>query len=642
MSKSLRPLSKGAKITLVLVIVLFIVGIAGTITLAATGAKYSDKFFPNTLIGGINVSDKTRAEAAGVLNSAFDAYLAAGFTFIADGKTITLDQADFGLNDPDISNDPARLDADDTLETAFSQEHSKNKMADGFKIAAGFIKTNRFDLKVIFNRDLLTTSLRQKLAGLEQPFAEPTLVWKNEIITVAPGHAGDLFDIDSGLEHLAKQMLTLRSQPITLVRRQAMPTVSDKFAAELATQAAELLARAPLTLTSGETIFETATSTRAGWFSVKRTDGTSGLGINPETLDKYLDVIAKDIEVAPQDARFEIKDGRVAAFAESRAGKTVDREALRRALETDWIDQAKTRVEIPLKITAAKVDNGDVNDLGIKEILGVGTSSWNGSPPNRIKNIKNAIRKLNGILIKPDEEFSLIAALAPFTSDGGWLPELVIKGDKIKPELGGGACQIGTTTFRAAMMSGLPITERANHSLAISYYNDPANKNPGTDATIYEPHPDLRFKNDTGHYILFQAAMNENNKSLAFTFWGTRDGRRGSYTPPLVSKSYPAGAPQTQLTTDLPPGKKNCEGPFRGADASFTYTIKKPDGTEVSRVFTSHYRPMAQLCMVGATAAEVAAGALNPPAAPGAPVNTNSNTPVPATNTNTPPGPTNQ
>ena len=67
------------------------------------------------------------------------------------------------------------------------------------------------------------------------------------------------------------------------------------------------------------------------------------------------------------------------------------------------------------------------------------------------------------------------------------------------PEYGGGLCQIGTTVFRAAVNSGLPITERRPHAYRVVYY-EPA----GFDATIYDPRPDLRFINDTENYILIQ------------------------------------------------------------------------------------------------------------------------------------------
>ena len=38
--------------------------------------------------------------------------------------------------------------------------------------------------------------------------------------------------------------------------------------------------------------------------------------------------------------------------------------------------------------------------------------------------------------------------------------------------------------------------------------------------------------------------------------------------------------------------------------ASFTYTIEKPDGEKVDRVFESYYRPLPQICLVGVESTE--------------------------------------
>ena len=146
------------------------------------------------------------------------------------------------------------------------------------------------------------------------------------------------------------------------------------------------------------------------------------------------------------------------------------------------------------------------NDLGIKELLGSGHSNFYGSSANRRHNIRVGSNKLSGMIIKPGEEFSLVKALGDVNKETGYLFEMVIKGNKTVPEYGGGLCQVATTLFRAALQSGLPITERRNHSYRVSYY-EPA----GTDATIYSPHPDLRFINDTGNNILIQARFESND-----------------------------------------------------------------------------------------------------------------------------------
>jgi vancomycin resistance protein YoaR len=97
----------------------------------------------------------------------------------------------------------------------------------------------------------------------------------------------------------------------------------------------------------------------------------------------------------------------------------------------------------------------------------------------------------------------------------GWYQELVIKGNETVPEYGGGLCQVGSTSFRMALASGLEIVERRNHSYRVRYY-EPA----GTDATIYSPAPDFRFKNNTNHHILITSEIQ--GDMLAFYAWGTQ------------------------------------------------------------------------------------------------------------------------
>jgi len=223
-----------------------------------------------------------------------------------------------------------------------------------------------------------------------------------------------------------------------------------------------------------------------------------------------------------------------------------------------------------------------LEQFGIKEIIGVGKSNFAGSPTNRVLNIKKATyERVNGTLVAPGEEFSMLKNLGPIDGKNGWLPELVIKGNKTTPEYGGGLCQIGTTMFRGAVDSGLQVTERRNHSYRVSYY-EPA----GTDATIYEPSPDFKFKNDTDKYILINAYIQ--GTEVVFEMWGTKDGRKVTQTKPRIYNIV--AAPPTKLieTEDLAPGKKKCtESAHAGADAEFSTTIEYADGRTREETFTS-------------------------------------------------------
>jgi vancomycin resistance protein YoaR len=219
-----------------------------------------------------------------------------------------------------------------------------------------------------------------------------------------------------------------------------------------------------------------------------------------------------------------------------------------------------------------------------------------------VRNIRHAVKKLNGVLVKPNETFSTLLATGPFTIEDGYVSELVIKGDSLKPEVGGGLCQIGSTLFRMAMNAGMSIVERRSHSLVVHYYSDPRNGNPGTDATIYDPAPDFKFHNDTGHHVLIQTAMNEATGDLAFTLWGATDGRTASYTAPIVTRWIPHGVTKTVETTKLAPGEKKCQKAFNGAETTFTYTRILADGTEEKRNFGSYYRPLPEICLLGVAA----------------------------------------
>jgi len=176
----------------------------------------------------------------------------------------------------------------------------------------------------------------------------------------------------------------------------------------------------------------------------------------------------------------------------------------------------------------------------------------------------------------------------------GYKPAYVIQQGRTVLGDGGGVCQVSTTVFRAALNAGLPILERKGHSYRVGYYEPPV----GMDATIYDPAPDFRFINDTGHYILF-IARTEGDQAV-FEFYGTRDGRVASTTQPVVYNIVKPGEPRYIETDSLAPGeKKKVESAHNGASASFTYTVTSPDGTVKEEVFNSQYVAWKETWLVG-------------------------------------------
>src|SRR5204863_9505481 len=121
-------------------------------------------------------------------------------------------------------------------------------------------------------------------------------------------------------------------------------------------------------------------------------------------------------------------------------------------------------------------------------------------------------------VIAPGETFSFNGATGARTEDKGFREAPVIINGELKTGLGGGVCQVSTTVFNAAYEGGLPIVERHNHALYISHYPQ------GRDATVNYPDVDLKFRNDTGHWLLLRMTIGDS--SLVATLYGTPQHRK--------------------------------------------------------------------------------------------------------------------
>lgn len=580
---------------------------------------------PGVSVGGIPVGGLTREQTRAVIARRTDELLNRGFLFTAAGRTATLLSATLAPTDPDLVRERITFHYDLMVDEAYVPGHR------GFFLSrlGAFFRSRRagvaLPLRFSLNEEALAADLRRAFSDLEHPKREPsfTVLQSNGSFdfSVAAGAEGAALAAEEAIAVLRRQIARGGSAPVAVPLVRTPTALAFESVEALIPEAIRALGgmHTTTTVTFGSKQWPVTRTAIAGWLSVEAGDDGAALAFDAERLGPFFDDLAPQVEVESRDAKFSVEGKRVVEFQASREGIAIDREATRRALEAAWLRSGGGFVELTVTKTPPKVAVGDLNSLGIKEILGVGTSNFSGSPRNRVKNIRNGITKLNGTLIEPGEEFSLLAALRPFTPEGGYLPELVIKGDKIIPELGGGLCQIGTTTFRMAMNAGMRITARQNHSLVVRYYNDPKNKNPGTDATIYDPSPDFKFVNDTANYLLFATEMNTATGVLTFTLWGTPDGRRGTYDAPVVTRWYPAGEDKEIPTTELKPGERKCQEKHPGADAAFTYTRTLPDGTEEKKLYTSHYRPLPRTCLVGVTADQLPAPGSQPAAGSGVP-----------------------
>jgi vancomycin resistance protein YoaR len=245
-----------------------------------------------------------------------------------------------------------------------------------------------------------------------------------------------------------------------------------------------------------------------------------------------------------RDATFAVHGNRISVVP-ARVGLSVDTARTARAVLAAALRPTNRVARGVLVTTKPRVSTAAARRMGVKGVVGSFTTDYSGIA-NRIHNVQLVAHLIDGKLIAPGATFSFNGATGARTAAKGFLDAPVIINGEVTTGLGGGVCQVSTTVFNAAFEGGLPITQRTNHALYISHYPQ------GRDATVDYPDVDLKFRNDTPHWLLLRTFVGP--YSLTVTLYGTPTGRKvTSTTAPLVQH----GNPPVQKTVDpsLSPGE---------------------------------------------------------------------------------------
>lgn len=518
-----------------------------------------------------------------------------GLRFTYRGQEIAVPVALTDPNDLALAVSIAGYDREATGARLAGLGHSGNPLRDAVDRFRAFYLGAEIPPVVDLDRARLLSALDDALSPHEKPAQSARFERTAGTLTVRPESPGTVFDRKAILNVIEATLIATSPSPIPLERTPQSPTVTAVLLEAVRPAAGAALAQGKLTLTYEDQQWTFEPETLAGWLSAENPRQPS-LALDVREVRKALAPIAAAAAKPVKNPRFTLANGRVTEFQPAESGRELDWEKTIAALSDALVKAQSRTVAIATTVLEPAGDTGDTNTLGIKELVAEGRTNFFGSPVNRRFNIRVGADKLNGIIIKPGQTFSLVAALVPVDAANGYRRELVIKGNRTIPEFGGGLCQIGTTMFRLVLNAGLPIVERRNHSYRVRYYEPPV----GKDATIYDPKPDFRFTNDYKFPLLLTTELAGDD--LVFRFYGTKEARDIVQTTPRVFNIVPPPPKKTIETTDIPVGTIKClEKPHPGSDAEFRYAVTYPDGTVKSEVFKSHYRPWQEVCLKGVT-----------------------------------------
>ena len=259
--------------------------------------------------------------------------------------------------------------------------------------------------------------------------------------------------------------------------------------------------------------------------------GTKKLGVGGPGAKRYFARLGRGIDKPARDATFRVlQSGRVVVVP-ARPGRAVAARPTGRNVLAAALSPVARTAHVVVSHEQPNRTTAQARAMGITTRVGRYETVYGGDP-NRIHNVQLVARLIDGKLIAPGATFSFNDATGARTAEKGFREAPVIINGELTTGLGGGVCQVSTTVFNAAYEAGLKITERTNHALYISHYPQ------GRDATVNYPDVDLKFVNDTSHWLLLRTFVG--SYSLVVDLYGAPLHRRVvSETRPLVQTEPP-------------------------------------------------------------------------------------------------------
>ena len=258
--------------------------------------------------------------------------------------------------------------------------------------------------------------------------------------------------------------------------------------------------------------------------------------------------VAGSVRVDPVPARLDAQ-GRVIP---DQPGRRLDLDEAVRRVETAFrrlgAGPGPLRIQLPVVATRAEVTAERLEALAPWTRLSSFTTRFDPDDVNRATNIRLSASLLDGTLVEPGQIFSFNDVVGLRTEARGFLPAPIIVSRRLVAGIGGGVCQLSSTTYNAALLAGLEVVERRHHSIPVTYL--PL----GRDATVLDRLIDLRFRNTLSHPVLIQSLVEGDR--LIVTLWGHPGDRQQVEVRTRLIQEVPPPFQWEDGTDvrDLPPG----------------------------------------------------------------------------------------
>lgn len=311
--------------------------------------------------------------------------------------------------------------------------------------------------------------------------------------------------------------------------------------------------------------------------------------LNNRRARDELEKIAREVDQPEVNAKLLINMAKVSIVPHQDGRLLLVKPSLK--ILTSGFFRKRKAVKLAVKVWQPEKTTDYIKNLRIERQLAEFSTSLSPTRNGRRHNIELAMGKLNDVYIKPGAVFSFNQTVGPRSRAAGYQDAPVIERGQLVQGIGGGICQVATTLYNAAMISGLPIAERYLHSNYISSY--PA----GRDATVADGVLDLKFRNDSGGTLLIKSVVLTN--AVVFKVYGPNTERTTTFSQPEIANIIPYST-KTETDTGLPPGVKVVEQKgVEGKTVKVTRRVTAGNKKLIEETVVSRYTPRQEVIKVG-------------------------------------------
>ncbi len=573
-----------------IVLLVLLLGVAVAATAVLVARAYEGRIYPSVVAGDVPVGSLTPDEATEKLEARLGPYLDEPVALRLGQNLWQPSAADLGL----------AVDVPETIRRAMEAGRRTSLLVATVDTLLGRSRP----VTVPFVMTLDDEQLDMYLADIEQQVnqdpSDPRVIVRGAEVSVEAGGEGYNFLRDETELRLRGALARLSSGPVP-VQVYTSAGALDEQSVDRAAEQARKVVSGPVVLEAEGRRWEIPPKQLGDWIRTESREAEEGraqavISLDPVELRSYLSGLARELDRPARDVRLQWAGGAVQVLRGSEAGRQLNVDAAIGAVTQAALGDNRI-VQLPVQPVNPKVTEASISSLGIRELLGVGETSYTTAPREHAVNVQLAGEAITGYVVPPGGEFSFADAIGRVSEEEGYRLELVGDGERGLQGQWTGISQVSTATYRAAFSSGLPISERHAPPHLVPWLIE-GEQLAGLDAVVTLPGEDLKFANDTGAAVLVQVV--QGSGEMRVELYGTKGGRVVDVEQPVVSNVVQPVGDLFWEDPDTPRGQERLYAYAQpGMEVEMRRTIRRPGQTPDLDTEYTKYAPLPSVFIRG-------------------------------------------